>query len=53
MEDIVQANPGGPDLNHIQFQKTVSFLLVSQHDHLERLEPQTNSVFGFADGEAP
>ncbi len=53
MEDIVQANPGGPDVNHTQFQKTVSFLLVSQHDHLERLEPQTHSVFGFADGEAP
>ena len=53
MEDIVQANPGGPDLNHIQFQKTVSFVLVSQHDHIERLEPQTNNVYGFADGEAP
>lgn len=53
MEDveIPNADPALPPTIHIQFQRSVTFELVSVHDKVERLVQEAPSVYGFADGE--
>jgi hypothetical protein len=53
MEDVTvpAANAGDADVVHIQFQRSVTFDIVSVHDKVERLVQEAPQVFGFADGE--
>ena len=53
MEDVAIDNPDPtqPPIIHIQFQRSVTFELVSVHDKVERLVQEAPAVFGFADGE--
>ena len=52
VEDITM-NDGMVDHVHMQFQRTMSFRLVSVHDNCERLGGQQATVFGYAFGEEP
>ncbi len=49
--EIPNADPALPPTIHIQFQRSVTFELVSVHDKVERLVQEAPAVYGFADGE--
>jgi hypothetical protein len=54
VEDITVTDLAtGAQVVHMQFQRTMSFCLVSVHDNLERLGGQQATVFGYAHGEGP
>ena len=54
VEDITVTDPvTGAQVVHMQFQRTMSFCLVSLHDNRERLGGQQSTVFGYANGEGP
>ena len=54
VEDITVTDPvTGAQVVHMQFQRTMSFRLVSVHDNRERLGGQQATVFGYAHGEGP
>ena len=53
MEDVATDNldPTQPPTIHIQFQRSVNFVLVSVHDKIERFIQEALAMFGFADRE--
>ena len=53
VEDITVTDDMGDQEVHMQYQRTMSFRLVSVHDNRERLGGQQATVFGYAFGEEP
>jgi len=54
VEDITVTDPvTGAQVVHLQFQRTMSFCLVSVHDNHERFGGQQATVFGYTHGEGP
>jgi hypothetical protein len=53
VEDITVTDEMGNQVVHMQYQRTMSFRLVSMHDNRERLGGQQATVFGYAHGEQP
>ena len=53
VEDITVTDEIENQVVHMQYQRTMSFCLVSVHNNLERIGGQQATVFGYAHGEEP